>query len=597
MKSRRRLHGLSLAFLLLTQMHQANAAEFHVCINGNNSNPGTLELPLRTIQRAAELARPGDIITVHDGTYRERVIPPRGGNSESQRIVYRAQQGDQPVIKGSERITNWVHQAGGVWRVELDASFFGGFNPYTLSVDCGRWMDYGKWHHRGDVYLDGEAFIERKSEAEVAANLKSWFTSTNGLTTRIVANFGKANPNQALAEINVRDMCFAPESLGVNYITLSGLVFRHAATYWAGPDCADQTGAICTKTGHHWIVENCVVSDSRCCGIAIGRWTGGQESADSGHHIIRNNRIQRCGETAIVGARYNYGTVIEGNLVEEINCRNEFGGGETAGIKLHFAVDVVIRNNLIRKVRGDSGNFGLWMDWSWQNARVTGNVFMDTQGPALYIECSWGPNLIDNNVFIGGGVSQTASQSALFVHNLFWNAPIQRGEDMSRSPQYWIPHTVTKAGSGPVKTSRDGWYNNIFIGKGLNCVGGSGFKAGYNLYLEGARPSPIESNSVVSANKTKFASQSDQSGVSVKFTMNNAPWKLRAPLMGTNQYGEIAECVQRSENADGTPLFVDTDFFGRLRNTNGPLAGPFENLKIGRNHLELFNATKQAAQE
>lgn len=143
-----------------------------------------------------------------------------------------------------------------------------------------------------------------------------------------------------------------------------------------------------------------------------------------------------------------------------------------------------------------------------------------------------------------------------------------------------------------MKTSRDGWYNNIFIVKGLNRVGGSGFKADYNLYLEGARPSLIETNSVASADKTTFASQSGPSSVSVTFTMNNALWKLRAPLMVVSQYGEIAECGQRSENADGTPISVSTDFFGQPRKTNSPLSGPFENLKPGQNHLELFNANK-----
>ncbi len=55
----------------------ARAAEFHVSVAGNDRNAGTQEAPLRTIQRAADLAQPGDTITVHEGIYRERVDPPR----------------------------------------------------------------------------------------------------------------------------------------------------------------------------------------------------------------------------------------------------------------------------------------------------------------------------------------------------------------------------------------------------------------------------------------------------------------------------------------------------------------------------------------
>ena len=59
------------------------AAEFHVAITGRDSNEGTVAAPLRTIQRGAELAQPGDTITVHSGVYRERINPPRGGESEA----------------------------------------------------------------------------------------------------------------------------------------------------------------------------------------------------------------------------------------------------------------------------------------------------------------------------------------------------------------------------------------------------------------------------------------------------------------------------------------------------------------------------------
>src|SRR5574340_45620 len=83
----------------------ARAAEFHVATSGKDSNAGTQAAPLRTIQHAAELAQPGDMITVHAGVYRERVNPPRGGTSERRRIVYQAAKGERVEIKGSEVVT------------------------------------------------------------------------------------------------------------------------------------------------------------------------------------------------------------------------------------------------------------------------------------------------------------------------------------------------------------------------------------------------------------------------------------------------------------------------------------------------------------
>ena len=60
--------------------------------------------PLKTISAAAELARPGDNVIVHEGIYREEINPPRGGTSDSERIVYTAAPGAKVVIKGSEPV-------------------------------------------------------------------------------------------------------------------------------------------------------------------------------------------------------------------------------------------------------------------------------------------------------------------------------------------------------------------------------------------------------------------------------------------------------------------------------------------------------------
>jgi len=101
-----------------------HAAGFHVAPGGSDANPGTKKAPFCTIQRAAGLAQPGDIITVHAGTYRERINPPRGGESDRKRIVYQAVPGEKVEIKGSEIVTNWVKAQDDVWKVTLPNSFF-----------------------------------------------------------------------------------------------------------------------------------------------------------------------------------------------------------------------------------------------------------------------------------------------------------------------------------------------------------------------------------------------------------------------------------------------------------------------------------------
>jgi len=113
------------------------ASEFHVSVRGNDANDGTSRRPLRTISAAARFARPGDVITVHAGVYRERVSPPRGGESDFRRIVYRAARGEKVEIKGSEVVRNWVKVQDHVWKVTLPNSFLGSFNRFSASRKQG----------------------------------------------------------------------------------------------------------------------------------------------------------------------------------------------------------------------------------------------------------------------------------------------------------------------------------------------------------------------------------------------------------------------------------------------------------------------------
>lgn len=143
------------------------ASDYHVATNGNDAGPGTRRAPFRTIQRAANLAQPGDVITVHGGTYRERINPPRGGGSDQRRITYQAAQGEAVEIKGSEVIKNWARVQGDVWKVTLPNAFFGGFNPYSDLIR-GDWFDRrGRDHHTGAVYLNGDWLTEAAKLDEV----------------------------------------------------------------------------------------------------------------------------------------------------------------------------------------------------------------------------------------------------------------------------------------------------------------------------------------------------------------------------------------------------------------------------------------------
>lgn len=144
----------------------------HVALHGSDASAGTGEAPFRTIDRAARQAMPGDIVTVHEGTYREWVRPRRGGLSDERRIVYQAAPGERVVITGAERVTDWRHVDGGVWTTAVPNTLFGEFNPFAEEV-AGDWIAYpspaAPRRHLGEVYLDGRSGYEADTVDEVFA--------------------------------------------------------------------------------------------------------------------------------------------------------------------------------------------------------------------------------------------------------------------------------------------------------------------------------------------------------------------------------------------------------------------------------------------
>src|ERR1035441_8390061 len=360
------------ALLLVLLGQAAYARELHVSVNGNDSNDGSPSRPYRTISAAAAIAQPGDAITVHEGTYRERVTPPRGGESDTKRIVYQAAPGEKAVIKGSEAIRDWKPFMPGVWKATLPTSFFGGYNPYKDPI-AGDWFtDKGRPHHTGEVYLNGKSLwethlLERVLNPQPAPDIRDregstwvWFTESDDKNTYIYANFHDKNPNRELVEINVRDSCFYPDQPGRDYITVRGFHMSQAATQWA-PPTAEQIGLIGPHWSKGWIIENNVIRHSTCCGISLGKYgdewdnksnnaaagyvetinralASGWSGDNVGHHLVRGNTISHCEQAGIVGSLGAAFSVVTGNTIHDIHVRRLFTGAEMAGIKFHGAI-------------------------------------------------------------------------------------------------------------------------------------------------------------------------------------------------------------------------------------------------------------------
>lgn len=481
--------------------------EYHVSVSGNDFKGGTREKPFRTISHAAQIAMPGDTVTVHEGVYREWVKPENSGLGEQSRIVYRAAPGEKVVIKGSERVACWENAGGTVWKAVLPNEMFGDYNPYRETIG-GDWFIYptDRVLHTGEVYFNGKAFFETGSPEEVrAANMRTegyswdrklqpiphpedtkyqWCCVTDEKNTTIYANFQGEDPNCGLTEINVRRSCFYPVRTGRNYITVSGFEMAQAACPWA-PPTADQPGLLGVNWSRGWIIENNDIHDAKCSGISIGKEesTGqnmctrtrrkpgyqyqmeavfralriGWSRGTIGSHIIRNNKIHDCGQNGIVGHMGGVFSEISGNNIYNIAVRHEFFGYEIAGIKLHAAIDVRIIHNCIHDCE-----LGTWLDWQAQGTRVSRNVYFGNERD-LMVEVSHGPYLVDSNIFGSGINFVNVSQGGAYLHNLCCGIML-RFPCLDRATPYHFAHSTEAAGAAVVYSGDDRWYQNIFTG-------------------------------------------------------------------------------------------------------------------------------------
>ncbi len=491
---------------------------YYVSTAAPKEGNGSKETPFRRINDAAQIAMPGDEIIVAPGIYREYVNPQNAGTEEN-RIVYRSEQPLGAVITGAETLTGWKQYQGTVWVNRVDNGVFANYNPYTTMV-CGDWYFAPTVRHTGAVFLNDRMLYETVSLEECMAGQPDpcawnqeeakylWYTEQDGNETVLYANFQGKDPNAEKVEITVRRNCFMPDKTGVGYITVSGFKIDKAATTWA-PPAAYQDGMIGPHWSKGWIIEDCEISNSKCCGISLGKYldpendmyfytkhvkSPTQMERDAvcrgqyhgwlkekvGGHIIRRCEVHHCEQTGIVGRMGGVFSTIEDCHIHHVCNSQQLGGAETAGIKLHAAIDVTIRRNHIHHCI-----MGVWCDWQAQGARISQNLMHDNMRPEgrsqargamfscdVFIEVGHGPTLIDNNVLLSKVSVVMPSEGLACVHNLMLGGfglvnsgvdSVVNGQREPRYTPYHIRHRTEVAGFMTILHGDDRIYNNIFV--------------------------------------------------------------------------------------------------------------------------------------
>lgn len=417
------LYKTLIIWLLLTPVCLART----IVVNGQTGqdrNTGTSTRPLKTIQRAANLAGPGDLVLIHGGIYREWVRPVRSGRP-GQPITFQAAPHETVVLKGSEVFRGrWQAEGKAVYSASLAELPIGQYNPFRIRAVR---LANGTLH-LGQVFVNGTPLTEVGAEAEVRRIPGSfWVADTLGTSLRVHFPPGTSPTDDPLVELTVRERIFAPATrLFLSYITLRNLQFEHAANQFPSGFYAKgghlQHGAVGTGAGHHWTLEHCTIHHARSLGLDIG--TEGYFAPDqpkpdtTGYHLVRYCTISDNGACGLAGFDNHHTRILHNTL--ERNNNLGWTAPETGGMKLHLFYDGIIEGNLLR----DNDASGIWLDNVWYGSRVSRNVVLGSTGSGIFIEMGDGPCLVDHNLVAytrqGDGIYTHDASGVTVAHNLLY---------------------------------------------------------------------------------------------------------------------------------------------------------------------------------
>jgi hypothetical protein len=363
-----------------------------------------------------------------------------------------------------------------------------------------------------------------------------------------------------------------------------------------------------------------------------------------GSHIIRRCNIHHCEQGGIIGRMGGVFSVIEDNHIHHINNMMELGGAEISGIKMHAAIDVLYRRNHIHhctmgiwcdwEAQGTRITQNLLHDN--QRPAYAKHLAGGMGSQDIFIEVSHGPTLIDNNVLLSDASLRIATQGVAMVHNLICGSLTDVGGGTTwRYTPYHMPHRTEVMGFMTFLHGDDRFYNNIFVQKWpsasyVNLERGPDAKPenrevgthvfdeyptyeawiaqfdfanrpnmreleaahfGHlpvwsegNAYLNGAKAWKSEVNGLQKNDTDVFVELSEQNG---GYVLNTNVYEKIGDfgnrMIHTDILGKAFEPEQPFENADGTPIRFDADFFGNHRGVQvapGPFAAGSASIKL-----------------
>jgi hypothetical protein len=348
---------------------------YYVSNSGDDTNPGTMAQPFRTIQKGVDKLTAGDTLYVRGGTYNESVILRNSGTANKQ-IGLEAYPGENPILNGGSNLA--LLGDGGIqyWKIEgltiqsktrhtVQLGWWGETETENLDVKNNR--IFGSLVVKGSyndleandisgIYLDGTKYGTYAEQGNGDAGLMDIDGSNhNTYRSNNIHDFSNSNARGIWSQGYTHDDLFESNTI-TNIVPIDGY-----------GQSIDVDGAATVE----W---NQVVRGNRI----IGTNYVGIEIENTFNSVLEKNIIQNTGASGIIDINYD----------SDIGCSaigakgNPYGDSNNNGTCKDELTNNIIRQNLIITSFGWAGGYGGITNWGARGVKILGNTIYSVKGTA-----------------------------------------------------------------------------------------------------------------------------------------------------------------------------------------------------------------------
>ncbi|WP_168186356.1 right-handed parallel beta-helix repeat-containing protein [Hydrocoleum sp. CS-953] len=335
-------------------------------IQASDTNPGTEELPLKTLNKATEIARKnyqnnlGTKAIIYPGIYRESVELIIQSNNSNVPIIFEAKEPGKVIVSGSDIWNNWTqYQNSKIYTHNWPYKWEIPDNPWPNNVEVTPIV-----RRKEIAFINSKLLKQKLSLAELTEG--SFYISDEEDKIYIFPELG-IDINNSIIEVGIRNSLFL--SKGFNNLVIRGITFQHASSNF-------RDAAVSIRSGKNILVENSQFLWNNWQGLHI---------RDCENLIVRKITANYNGQRGVGGYKLR-NTLYEDVETSYNNWRGDWGGfyGWDAGHKFFY-----LRNVTFRRYTA-VGNMaaGLWLDLDNSNVWIDQAYICDNFHTGLYIEVS-----------------------------------------------------------------------------------------------------------------------------------------------------------------------------------------------------------------